>query len=103
MKKPSIFIIVLSILLVILIKYNLSTGMYAEPAAAAENYLTSGIFNQHRLLIVKKCSLMFSDGTEAVVEAKGMAAKPPHRTLTFKLFLTKNKKGIWTVRKLYPQ
>lgn len=103
MKKSLIILLVLTLFLLILIKSTLFTSKSVEPVTAAEKYLTSGLFNKYRLLSVKDCSLSFSDGTDAVIKAVGRSEKSPHETLKLNLFLTKNKKGIWTVKKIYPQ
>lgn len=69
---------------------------------AAQDYITTGFFNNYRLTSINSTKLSFSNGEIAVVKVDGLAYKSPHRRSTYNIFLEKNNKGIWKVKRVYP-
>lgn len=69
---------------------------------AADQYVTTGFFNQNRLCKIDKYKLTFSDSNSAILEVEGMEYKVPHKTTVLKLTMTKDKRGLWYVKKAEP-
>ncbi|WP_125154725.1 hypothetical protein [Clostridium rectalis] len=101
--KNKIFLILLIIILSLIsfIKYRVVTYKCKEVTYAVERYLTAGLFNSHKLHSINNFHLSFSDGNIAVVKVMGVEKKSPHKKITYNIFLEKNSKGIWKVKKLY--
>jgi hypothetical protein len=100
MKKHSI--IILSLILI----FSIGVFKYTENKSknmsyAIEKYATSGFFNKHKLSIIENYYLAFSDGKIAVVEVTGITKKLPHKKIKYKLFLEKNTREVWKVKRLY--
>lgn len=103
MKKCVCIILFTFILFIIGLSYNnYLSNNYKNIDYVAEAYLTSGFFNDYKLYSIESMQLSFSDGTTAVMYVKGIQDKSPHKDVTYKLFLEKNSKNHWKVKKLYP-
>lgn len=81
----------------------MSSKKYKDINYAVENYMTTGLFNKNKLYKVDDARLNFSDGVSAVMSVSGVQNKSPHKNMKYDVFLEKNKKGIWKVKKVYPQ
>lgn len=98
-----IICIILSIFLVGgIVKYTYISNKCKNINYAVNRYFTTGIFNEYKLYNVGKVNLSFSNGNVAFVKIDGMSKKPPHRKVGYSVFLEKNNKGIWKVKKVYP-
>ncbi|KAJ50881.1 hypothetical protein BD780_000109 [Clostridium tetanomorphum] len=106
MKRKNIskfnFLILLIILMICsLIRYRIICYKSKEITYVVERYLTTGIFNTNKLYGINNFHLSFSDGKVAVVKVNGLQKKSPHKKINYNIFLEKNSKGIWKVKKLY--
>lgn len=101
MKK--FFIICLSVILVGgLIKYTYITNKSQNIDYAVQRYFTTGIFNKYKMYGIETFDLSFSNGSIAVVKINGLEQKSPHKKVAYSVFLEKNSRGIWKVKKVYP-
>jgi CDP-diglyceride synthetase len=89
------------ILTVVTISYRYSRNKYKDMNFTAQRYVTTGIFNKHKMYKIDKMDVIFSDGSLAVVRISGLQDKAPHKNVVYKMFLEKNKSGIWNVEKVY--
>ncbi|WP_123052851.1 hypothetical protein [Clostridium sp. JN-1] len=69
---------------------------------AVQKHVTTGFFNNYRLASINSTKLSFSNGEIAVVKVDGSAYKSPHKRLIYNVFLEKNNKGIWKIKRIYP-
>ncbi|MFD3156009.1 hypothetical protein ACFIJ5_03960 [Haloimpatiens sp. FM7330] len=98
-KKLSLILIIL--LIISIFYYKSIENKNKELHYAVEKYATSGFFNDYKLRRLDEWILEFSDGNICIVTIKGMEYKAPHDIITYKIFLEKNKKGIWKLKKYY--
>lgn len=99
---PLLFIIfIVFIIFLCLINYYKNANR-KDINAAASQYVTAGFFNQNRLCKIDKCRLIFSDTNTAVLIVEGMEYKAPHKTTVLKLNMSKDKQGLWYVKKAEP-
>ncbi|NEZ47201.1 hypothetical protein FDF74_08260 [Clostridium niameyense] len=68
---------------------------------SVEKYMTSNLFNKHKMYNIDNFNLIFSDGNMAVVKVYGTTKKSPHKKVCYNVFLDKNNKGSWKVKKVY--
>ncbi|MCM8711160.1 hypothetical protein M2651_08975 [Clostridium sp. SYSU_GA19001] len=95
-----IFIIIL-ILTTAIHKYKETNSKYKDINYVVEKYVTSGILNKYKLYKIDEMKLSFSDGIIAVISVSGIEDKAPHKSVKYDIFLEKNKKDIWKVKKVY--
>lgn len=69
---------------------------------AVKNYFTTGIFNKYKIYNMEDINMYFSNGTVAFIKIKGMSTKMPYQKLGYTVFLQKNSRGIWKIKKVYP-
>ncbi|MDP4143763.1 MAG: hypothetical protein Q8936_04675 [Bacillota bacterium] len=98
-KKIPLFLFILLIFVSSFLLYTNNQNKYKDITNAAENYVTTGFFNEHKLYKIDKFHLIFSDNNESIMEVTGMEEKPPHKYTTYRLNMKKNKEGLWTVTK----
>lgn len=100
MKK---LLIIIAILLSIstFINYKINFNKSKDISYVVENYMTSGIFNKYKLYKTTSINLTFSDDDLAIVDVSGKQNKSPHIDVKYKVFLEKNKNGVWKVKKIY--
>lgn len=101
-KIKTIIIIILIIAASVTGYYSYISNKSKDMSYVIERYTTKGIFNKHKLFSIDNYFLAFSDGKLAVVEVTGLSDKQPRTTVKYKLFLEKNEKGIWKVKRFYP-
>ncbi|NMM65054.1 hypothetical protein HBE96_20945 [Clostridium sp. P21] len=100
MKK--FLILLLPIILVsCFIRYNYTISKSTDIKYVIEEYFTTGILNSYKMCTVSKVNLSFSNGNIAVVKIDGMEDKSPHKKVSYNVFLEKNNKGNWKVKKVY--
>ncbi len=63
--------------------------------------MTHGLFNKYKMHSITNLNLTFSDGNIAVVKVYGTSKSSPHKNISYNLFLTKSKNGVWKVKKTY--
>lgn len=95
------FIIVLILIAAIVLRYNYVSNKYRELTYAVNQRVTKGLFNSYKLYNIKDLKLNFSDGKVALVDVSGMQIKSPHKTVTYKLYLERDNRGLWHVKKFY--
>lgn len=101
MKK--FLLICLSVVLVGgLVKYVYTSNRCKNIDYAVEKYFTTGIFNKYEMYQISSSNLSFSNGTIAVVKIYGTEKKIPHKKVAYSVFLEKNSRGTWKVKKVYP-
>lgn len=83
--------------------YRYTRNKYSDINYTVQKYVTSGFFNKYKLYKINNMSLSFSDGTIAVMKVEGLQDKAPHNLVSYKIFLEKNKAGLWKVVKLYTE
>lgn len=104
MKKAiTIVVIIIMIVSVGIYKYKDTSSKYKDINYVVERYITSGIFNKYKLYKIDDMKLSFSDGAMAVMTVSGVEDKVPHKNIKYDVFLEKSKKGLWKVKKIYPQ
>ncbi|ADK13690.1 MULTISPECIES: hypothetical protein [Clostridium] len=69
---------------------------------AVKNYFTTGIFNKYKLCNMGDINMYFSNGTVAFIKVSGMSTKMPHEKLEYTVFIQKNARGVWKIKKVYP-
>lgn len=62
---------------------------------AVEYYFTHGFSSKDKLLRVQKMTLIYSDGTFAVVEASGLSKEEPHKEVSIKGSFKKDNYKSW--------
>lgn len=83
-------------------KFSYTSSRCKNIDYAVQHYFTSGIFNDYKMYNIGTLNLSFSNGNTAVVKIDGMEKKSPHRQVAYSVFLERNNKGIWKVKKVYP-
>lgn len=101
MLKKIITIILILFSISTFINYKVNLNKSKDISYVVEHYLTSGLFNKYKLYSTDSIHLSFSDNSIAVVDVTGKEKKSPHPNVKYKLFLEKNKKGAWKVKKVY--
>ena len=81
--------------------YRYSHNKYKDMNYAAQKYITTGLLNKYKLYKIDKMDISFSDGSLAVVSVTGLQDKAPHKNVSYKMFLEKDKNDIWKVKKVY--
>lgn len=67
-----------------------------------EHHMTKKLTNlKNKLYAINNFNIIFSDGQTSVVQVKGLSKKPPHSSISYKIFLEKNKNHSWKVKRLY--
>lgn len=101
--KSKLIFIILPIILILstIIRYRIIYYKSREITYVVERYMTTGIFNSHKLFDINDFHLSFSDGRLAIIRVNGLQKKSPHKKIQYDVFLEKNPKGIWKVKKLY--
>lgn len=100
--KKFLLICLLVVLIGGLIKYIYTLNRCSNINYAVENYFTTGIFNKNKMYQLSNINLSFSNGTLAVVKIDGLEQKSPHKKVAYSVFLEKNSRGTWKVKKIYP-
>lgn len=104
MKKILAFIVAAAIISgIVIICFRYTKSKYSDINYTVERYVTKGFFNKHKLYKITDISVSFSDGTLSVMKVTGLEYKAPHNNVTYKIFLEKNKDGLWKVVKLYSE
>lgn len=62
---------------------------------AVEYYFTHGFSSKDKLLRVQKMTLIYSDGTFAVVEASGLSKEEPHKEVSIRGSFKKDNYKSW--------
>jgi uncharacterized protein YxeA len=99
----ALIIAVIVVLCIGIAAYRYTRSKYSDMNYTVERYVSSGIFNKHKLYKINDMNLSFSDSNIAVMKVEGLQEKPPHNHVTYKIFLEKNKAGLWKVVKLYTE
>ncbi|GAA0745060.1 hypothetical protein [Clostridium oceanicum] len=100
-KKLIAFMFIL--LFIFIIYHNYKVNKQTDITYTVENYMTTGLFNKYRMYSIDNFDLTFSDGNIAVVKVFGTDKESPHKRISYKVFVEKNKKGIWKVKKVYKE
>jgi hypothetical protein len=100
-KKALFFITAIIITVSVIFYYRYQSIRCGEVTYAVERYMTTGIFNRHKLYKVDNYTLIFSDGSAAIVKVQGIEKKPPHRRVSYNVIMEKNKFGTWKKRRVY--
>ena len=100
-KKLIVFMFIL--LFIFIIYHNYKVNKQTDITYTVENYMTTGLFNKYRMYSIDNFDLTFSDGNIAVVKVFGTDKESPHKRISSKVFVEKNKKGIWKVKKVYKE
>lgn len=67
-----------------------------------EHHMTRKLTNlKNKLYTINNFNIVFSDGQTSVVQIKGLSKKAPHSSISYKIFLEKNKNHSWKVKRLY--
>lgn len=104
MRKIAIILVIIVLVIAAgVARYKFSSNKYSDINYAAQRYITSGLFNKYKLYKVDELKISFSDGSLAVMSVSGMLDKAPHNSVKYKIFLEKNKNGLWKVKKVYPE
>lgn len=98
----AVFAAVLILLAAVSIKLKYDRAKYSDINYAVTKRVTSGVFNSYKIYTPKDINLAFSDGNVAIVTVSGIQKKSPHRSVTYKLYLEKDKNGVWRVKRFYP-
>lgn len=102
MNKKGLFLITIIIITVgVIFYYNYQTIRCRNVTYAVERYMTTGIFNKHKLYRVDNYTLIFSDGIAAIIKVQGIEKKSPHRRVSYNVIMEKNKYGTWKKRRVY--
>lgn len=96
--KKLIALIFLALLTISYVNYKVKLNKRRDITYAANYYMTSGIFNTHKLYKIDSYNLKFSSDDESILIVSGMEEKSPHKTVTYKLTMLKTSSGIWKVK-----
>ncbi|KHD35965.1 hypothetical protein NL50_11875 [Clostridium acetobutylicum] len=96
-KKPLIAAF-LVILIIFYIDHRINLNKLHDITYAADYYMTSGVFNTHKLYKVDSYNLKFSSNDESILFVSGIESKSPHKTITYKLTMLRNSSGIWRLK-----
>lgn len=94
-------IIVAAVISIVIAKYKYTNVKYEDINYAAQKYITTGLFNKYKLYKIDNMKLSFSDGSISIITVSGVQDKAPYKTVTYNIFLEKDKKGLWKVKKVY--
>lgn len=97
---PLIALIIIT-LLACTIAYRYNRNKYKDINYTVQHYITTGLLNKYKMYKIDKIDIAFSDGSLAVMNVTGVQDKAPHKNVSYKVFLEKDKYGIWRVRKVY--
>ncbi|URZ15535.1 hypothetical protein [Clostridium felsineum] len=98
LKNKKIFILAFSAFLIILYAdYRINLSKRSDITYAANYYMTSGIFNTHKLYKIDSYTLKFASTDESILFVSGIESKSPHKTVTYKLTMLKTY-GIWKLK-----
>lgn len=98
-----ILIIIIIIFTICTLVYGYNHKKYKNMNYAAETYITTGLLNKYKLYKIDKMDVSFSDGSLAVMSITGLQYKAPHKSVSYKMFLEKNRNDIWKVKKVYTE
>lgn len=96
-------IILVTILTIVIIRYNYTNKKSRDINYTVEKYITTGLLNTHKLYKIDNMKVVFSDGNIAVMNVSGLQDKAPHRNVNYKIFLEKKDNGAWKVKKVYSE
>lgn len=99
--KKFIFSLTLILFAIIIIKNTYISKKCTNINYAVENYFTTGIFNKYKIYGMEDVNLSFSNGKDAFIKVKGISCKVPHHNVEYTVFLEKDSKGSWKVKKVY--
>lgn len=97
------YLLLLTILLtlILVLRYSYIQSKSKDIVYVAERYLTAGVFNSHKLYTINNFDITFSDSKMVIAAVKGTQTKEPHKKVTYKLFMVKNKNNVWKVKKIF--
>lgn len=99
--KKNIFLFFF-ILFLFLIHQNLFSKKNKDIKFVVEHHMTKKFTNiKNKLYAINNFNIIFSDGQTSVVQVKGLSKKAPHSSISYKIFLEKNKNHSWKVKRLY--
>lgn len=101
-KKIYIVIAATIITATILIHHNIESNKNKDINYAVKQYLTTGFFNSYKLYNIDSSHLIFSDSNDAILDVRGMQAKAPHATISYKVKMSKDSRGVWYINKVDP-
>lgn len=101
-KKKYILGVILTIIILIIVKINISNAKNKDINFAANEYLTTGILNKYKLYDIEHSYLIFSDSNNAILNVMGITNKTSMNTICYKLKMSKDNSGIWHVKKVIP-
>jgi hypothetical protein len=102
MKKIlALFIVVVVVIGAMMIRYKYNNSKYSDVTYAARHYITTGVFNNHKLYKINDMKVSFSDGNMAVMTISGLLDKAPHNIVKYEVILEKKANGVWKVTKVY--
>jgi hypothetical protein len=99
-KRKKILGLIISLGLITITSFFLTHNLYVRNNSkdlgfAVEYNLTTGFSSQNKLLRVQQMSLIYFDGDTAIVEASGLAKKPPHEKTSIKASFIKDTNKCW--------
>jgi hypothetical protein len=95
-RKISIISLIIVVLL-ILVRINYVNSRCKDINYAVAYYMTSGIFNNNKVLAVNGMKLTFSDDNKTIAEVSGLYYEAPHFRKKYQISLSKNKGKMWTL------
>ncbi|PJI07365.1 MULTISPECIES: hypothetical protein [Clostridium] len=98
--KKLITLIFLVLLIISYANYKINLNKRRDITYAANYYMTSGIFNTHKLYKIDSYILKFSSDDESILLVSGMEEKSPHKTVSYKLTMIKTSSGIWKLKRI---
>ncbi len=100
--KKFLFLTILIIISLVITK-NIYTSINCRNIDyAVTHYFTTGIFNKYKIYDMQDMTTSFSNGAVAFIKVEGISSESPHRRVGYTVFLEKNNRGIWKVKKVYP-
>ncbi|MHC6180768.1 hypothetical protein ACYUJ6_13090 [Clostridium sp. JNZ X4-2] len=100
--KKLISAVILIIVTLTTIKYIYISNKCTDMDYAVTHYFTTGIFNKYKVYDMQEMTTSFSNGAVAFIKIEGISNKSPHRKVGYTVFLGKNNRGVWKVKKVYP-
>lgn len=101
-KRVYILGIIITIIILIIVRINTSHTEGKDINFAVNEYLTTGILNKYKLYDIQHSYLIFSDSNNAIINIMGIKNKTSTNTTCYKLKMSKDKSGIWHVKKVIP-
>ncbi|MCI1944502.1 hypothetical protein [Clostridium luticellarii] len=100
--KKLVSAIILITVTIIISKNIYTSNKCTDIDYAVTHYFTTGIFNKYKVYDMQDMTTSFSNGAVAFIKFEGISSRSPHRKVGYTVFLEKNNRGVWKVKKVYP-